>query len=157
MLIPSAFEFCTFYHSFAVSPTWKSGSCGCCPGFRGSDMWGGSCYRHWTIWSFSASGSYDLTFLLPANKECFVKYCRIKGYMEAVPMVLWVCSSLAGGEVSAKYAAVTSLHPSLHHTTYYHRLWRLVTFFFQNWGSWKGTQIYLAALWGLKRATGSKG
>ena len=74
VLILSDFEaeLCTCYRSCGVSLTGKPDPCGPYPGRGGADVWDRSCYRHWTIWSLSASGSYELTFLLPMNKECFV-------------------------------------------------------------------------------------
>lgn len=74
VLVPSDFksEFRTCCRSCGVSLAGKPDPCGPYPGCGGADVWDGSCYRHRTIWSFSASGSYELIFLLCGNKGCFV-------------------------------------------------------------------------------------
>lgn len=156
VLIPSDFkyEFCPCYLSCALSLVGKPSPCSSYSGCGGINVWDGSFHRHWSIWSFSATGSYDLTFLLCTNKECFVCTAESK---TTCRQFLWY-SGFAEAWQEEKPACVCtcyiccvappSLHPGLHPTTiYYCGPGRLVRFFFQSRELWKGDQIYLSALW----------
>lgn len=126
VLIPSDFkcEFCPCYLSCALSLTGKPRLCGSYSGCKGINVWDGSFHRHWTIWSFSATGSYDLAFRLCTNKECFVctaeskTTCRqfpwYSGFAEA-----WQEKTACVYMCYTRCVAPTSLYPGLYPTTIY--------------------------------------
>lgn len=115
-------------------------------GCKGADVWDESCYRHWTIWSFSASGS--LSFSMWIKSALFVLQNRRlhAGSAHGIVDLQKLCRRRRQCQICCVHP--TSLHPGLHPAAvYYCRPGRLVRLFFQRGRLWKWAQIYLSALW----------